>query len=190
MKKAFFVLAGMALLTSIYSFVPGTTKKDAVTYNVNTEKSRIDWIGAKKTDFHTGIIPVKSGQVQLEDGKLKGGKFVIDLAGLKATDAGGDKLTGHLKSPDFFDVAKFAEAAYEITGVNYTSDNTADISGTLSVKGVSIPFKFQVNIRNADEKGFFGEAFFSLDRTLLGINYGLGMVAKDVQVAVHLFAAK
>lgn len=191
MKKAFLAIAGFALVLGFSSFVASNGKKDVVTYNVNAEKSRIDWIASKKVDFHTGYFPVKSGSIAVEGGKIKGGKFVIDLSALKLTDAGGgDRLLGHLKSPDFFDVAKFGEADYEITGVNYTSDNTAEISGNLNIKGATVPVKFTANIRSVDDKGLFAQAFFSLDRTLLGLNYGVGMVSKDVQIAVHLFGTK
>lgn len=189
MKKAFLALAGVAFLTGIYSFAPRTEKKQAATLTVNTDKSRIDWVASKKSDFHTGIFPIKNGQVMVDDGKLTGGKFILDLANLKVTDAGGgDKLTNHLKSDAFFDVAKFGEATYEITGVKYTSANSADISGNLTVKGVTVPIKLVAQIRNADEKGFFAQAFISLDRTLVGITYGPGNVSNDVQLAIHLFA--
>lgn len=190
MKKAFLALAGVAFLAGIYSFAPGTEKKAPASLTVSTEKSRIDWVGAKKSDFHTGYFPIKSGTVTVEGGKLTGGKFVIDLANLKVTDAGGgDRLTGHLKTPDFFDVAKFGEATYEITGVTYTSESTADISGNLNIKGTNVPVKFQAQIRNLDEKGgFFAQAFFSVDITTFGVNYGIGMVAKDVELAIHIFA--
>ncbi|MFW1123177.1 YceI family protein, partial [Vibrio parahaemolyticus] len=97
---------------------------------------------------------------------------------------GGDRLTGHLKAADFFDVAKFGEATYKITNVNYTGEGTATISGVLNLKGASVPVSFNASVRGTDDKGFFGEAFFSLDRTLFGINYGVGNVAKDVQIAV------
>ena len=189
MKKAFLALAGVAFLTGIYSFVPRIEKKVPASLTVNVEKSRVDWVGSKKADFHTGYFPVKSGSVMVDGGKLTGGKFVIDLANLKVTDAGGgDRLTGHLKTPDFFDVAKFGEATYEITSVNYTSDNTADVSGNLNLKGATLPVKFQALIRSSDDKGFFAQAFFSLDRTLFGVNYGIGAVSNDVELAVHLFA--
>ncbi len=189
MKKAFLALAGLALLTGIYSFVPRMEKKAFAGLTVNTDKSRVDWVAAKKSDFHTGSFAIKSGEVQVEGGKLKGGKFVIDLANLKVTDAGGgDRLTNHLKTGDFFDVAKFGEAVYEITGVNYTGASTADVTGNLTLKGTTLPVKFTAQIRNADDKGFFAQAFFTLDRTLFGINYGPNQVANDVQVAVHLFA--
>lgn len=183
-----FALLGTALLAGIYSFTGITSTKDLISYTVQADKSRVDWVGSKKNDFHTGYFTVKSGSVQVNGGKLVGGEFVIDLANIKVTDAAGAKLEGHLKSADFFDVAKFGEATYKITGVTYTSETAAIIAGTLNLKGASLPVSFQAAIRNADDKGFFGEAFFSLDRTLFGINYGAGNVAKDVQVAVHLFA--
>jgi polyisoprenoid-binding protein YceI len=112
------------------------------------------------------------------------------LAGVKVTDASAERLTGHLKSADFFDVAKNGEATFEIATVNYTSDASADVTGTLSIKGATVPVKFVVNVRSADDKGFFGQAFLNIDRTLLGVNYGPGQVSKDVQLAVHIFGTK
>jgi polyisoprenoid-binding protein YceI len=189
MKKAFLALTGLAFLTGMYSFTPGTENKAASTLTVNTEKSRIDWVASKKSDFHTGSFPIKSGEVMVDGGKLTGGKFVIDLANLKVTDGAGDRLGTHLKSPDFFDVTKFGEATYEITGVIYSGDNnTAELSGNLTVKGVSVPVKLDAKIRNSDEKGFFAQAFLTLDKTLVGINYGKGNVSNDVQLAIHIFA--
>ncbi|MBV9987152.1 MAG: YceI family protein [Chitinophagaceae bacterium] len=189
MKKALLMLSGAALILGMSSFMPIKTKKPATTLTVNAEKSRIDWVAAKKTDFHTGYFPIKSGTVNVEDGKITGGKFVIDLANLKVTDpGGGDGLTGHLKRADFFDVEKFNEAVYEISSVNYTSDATADISGNLTLKGVSFPVKIAAQVRGAGAQGLFAQSFVNLDRTLIGITYGVGNVAKDVQLAIHLFA--
>ena len=124
----------------------------------------------------------------VDGGKLTGGKFVLDLANLKVTDGAGDRLAGHLKSGDFFDVTKFGEAVYEITGVNYISANTAAISGNLTVKETTVPVNLQAMIRNSDEKGFFAQAFITLDKNLVGITYGAGNVSNDVQLAIHLFA--
>ncbi|MEO7532036.1 MAG: YceI family protein [Sediminibacterium sp.] len=189
MKKAIVALVGIAFLTGIYSFAPGTGKKAATTLAVNVTKSRVDWVASKKNDFHTGFFPIKSGEVMVEAGKLTGGKFILDVANVKVTDAGGgDGLNGHLKRADFFDVEKFAEASYEITSVNYTSETTADVTGNLTVKGTSVPMKIQIMIRNSDDKGFFAQSFVNLDRTLLGINYGIGNVSKDVELAIHIFA--
>jgi len=184
MKKLVLTLVSAALIIGISSFTV-VKKKAPLTLNV-TEKSRIDWIGSKAGDFHTGSFSLKSGQVQVDNGKLTGGSFVIDLANLKVTDGAGDRLAGHLKGADFFDVAKFAEATYTINSVNYTNDTNCEINGTLSLKGASIPVKFNANIRSASDKGFFGQAYFSIDRTTLGVLYK--GPSNDVQLAIHLFA--
>ena len=169
MKKIVFALLGTAFLAGLYSFSPVKSVKEVVTYSVDASKSRVDWVGSKKNDFHTGYFTVKSGSVKVD---------------------GGEKLAVHLKSADFFDVAKFSEATYTITSVNYSNESTATINGTLNLKGAALPVSFTAAIRSADEKGFFAEAFFSLDRTLFGVNYGIGNVAKDVQIAVHLYGKK
>jgi len=185
-KKTSFLLLGAAFIVSSFAFMAPKNPKAPITLAVQSDKSRVDFIGSKAADFHTGSFTVKGGSVQIEAGKLVGGSFVIDLANLKVTDAAGEKLAGHLKSPDFFDVAKFGEATYTISSVDYSSATACTINGTLSIKGIPVPVSFNSNIRSASDKGFFGQAFFSLDRTLLGILYA--GPSKDVQISVHLFA--
>ena len=191
MKKIIFAVVILATSFSLVAF----TKKDkthaAVTITVNAQTSKVDWIGSKKSDFHTGYFPVKSGAVQVDGGKLVGGSFVIDVAGLKVTDEGGGaKLQGHLSSADFFDISKFGEATFTINTVDYTKADRATIKGDLSLKGIKAPVTFTAIIRNADDKGFFAEAFFPFDRTVFGINYGIGMVDSDVQLAIHIYGTK
>ncbi|MFN7274988.1 MAG: YceI family protein [Bacteroidota bacterium] len=187
MKTKLFTLASIVLAAGIFSFAPAPAKQYA-DLTVNTEKSRVDWVGSKKSDFHTGIVPIKSGTVAVTGGKLTGGKFVMDVSALKVTDAAGDRLGGHLKSAEILDVAKFPEAVFEITSVNYTSDNAATITGNLTFHGATLPLSFSANIRNSDDKGFFAQAFFGLDRTLFDVKYGVGAMSNDVQLAIHLFA--
>lgn len=188
MKKIIFSLALIVASISLISFTNGKIAAD--NFTVDAAKSKVNWTGSKKSDFHVGYFPVKSGSVQVEANKLVGGSFVIDIAGMKVTDDAGVKLEGHLASPDFLDVAKFGQATYTITSVKYITANKATISGDLSLKGVKAPVSFTAYIRNADEKGFFAEAFFPLDRTLFGINYGVGAIDTEVQLAVHLYATK
>lgn len=189
MKKAFLAIAMTAVMAGTYSFIPATKKlAEPVVYNVVTSESKVDFVGSKKAGYHKGSFAIKSGAVMLNEGKITGGKFIIDMSSVK-TDAG-EKLDGHLKAPDFFDAAKFGEATYEISEVKYTGASTADISGKLTLKGVTLPLSFSTTIRSADEKLFFGQANFSLDRTLFGISYGAGSISNDVQISIYLFAKK
>jgi len=193
MKKIMFSLAVIATSISLFSFAPKAKNADVVTFNVTAQKSKVDFTGSKKSDYHTGYFPIKSGAVQVNGGKLVGGSFVIDIAGLKVTDErGGEKLQGHLSSADFFDIAKvgFGEANFTITSIEYTKADRATIKGDLNLKGIKAPVTFTAVIRNADDKGFFAEAFMPFDRTLFGINYGIGMVDSEVQLAIHIYATK
>jgi polyisoprenoid-binding protein YceI len=191
MKKIMFSFAVIAASISLFSFAPKAKNADVVTFNVTAQKSKVDFTGSKKSDYHTGYFPIKSGAVQVNGGKLVGGSFVIDIAGLKVTDAGGgEKLQGHLSSADFFDIKIFGEASFTISSVEYTKADRATIKGDLNLKGIKAPVTFTAIIRNADDKGFFAEAFMPFDRTLFGINYGIGMVDSEVQLAIHIYGTK
>jgi len=191
MKKIMFSLTAIVASISLLSFAPKAKNADAVTFTVTAQKSKVDFTGSKKSDYHTGYFPIKSGAVQVNGGKLVGGSFVIDIAGLKVTDErGGEKLQGHLSSADFFDITKFGEASFTISSVEYTKADRATIKGDLNLKGIKAPITFSAVIRNADDKGFFAEAFMPFDRTLFGINYGVGMIDSEVQLAIHIYGTK
>ena len=191
MKKIIFAVVMVATTLSLVAFTKKDKSNAAVTFTVSAQKSKVDWVGSKKSDYHTGYFPVKSGSVQVDGGKLVGGSFVIDVAGLKVTDErGGEKLQGHLSSGDFFDITKFGEATFTINTVNYTKADRATIKGELSLKGIKAPVTFTAIIRNADDKGFFAEAFLPFDRTIFGINYGVGNVDTEVQLAIHIYGTK
>lgn len=186
MKKAFLLVATAATI-GLYSFVPAA-KKFADTFNINTTASRVDWSGSVKDHSHPGIVPIKSGTVTVDGGKLTGGRFVLDMTGIKSTDGAGENLDKHLKSADFFDAGKYGEATFEIKSVTYTSVSEVEIAGILNVKGVDAPIKFPAFIRTANETKFFAEAFFSINKKFAGI--ASPMAADDIQFAVHISAKK
>jgi len=192
MKKVLLSLAVVAVASlGIMAFSPKEERKDVTSYSVLTDYSKVEWVGTKKSGFHTGVFKLKSGDVKLDaNQKLAGGSFTIDMSSLALVGEDAPKFVEHLKSNDFFGISSFSTATYEISKVTYTSDTEAKIDGSLNLKGISVPVSFTALIRNADDKRFFAQAFFSLDRTLWGINYGVPNVAKDVQVSVYLFANK
>ena len=179
MKKVLLVASMLVASAGVFSFT-----RFADTLTVDVAKSKVEWSGSAADHYHPGVVAIKSGTVMVDNGKITGGKFTMDLTTVKSTDGAGDRLDSHLKSPDFFDVTKFGEATFEITGVSYTTDAMADISGNLTVKGAVVPVKFPAKIRGLKDGKLFAEASFSLDPTAIGIKkYG-------VDVTVHLFAAK
>jgi polyisoprenoid-binding protein YceI len=50
----------------------------------------------------------------------------------------------HLKSPDFFDVAKFPKITFSGKGLKDLGDEMYELSGTLTIRGISKPVKLSV----------------------------------------------
>ena len=56
-----------------------------------------------------------------------------------SVDTGSADRDGHLKSADFFDVENNPEITFVSTGVNNVSGNTFDVTGDLTINGVTKP---------------------------------------------------
>ena len=92
-----------------------------------TENSLVNWTGSKLGGQHIGTLNISDGQIEVAGDKVVGGKFTIDINSLTDLDMkpgeGKEKLEGHLKSADFFDVANNPTSTFEITEVNPTLDS-------------------------------------------------------------------
>ena len=164
----------------------------SATVPLNITESKLEWIGTKVSAYHNGTVAIKSGDIMLKDGKISGGKFVLDmptLISLKDDEGSNGKLTGHLKSPDFFDVATYPESTFEITSVTPFSgavdnaggeaaeiseysvtDPNYTISGNLKIKDVTknITFPAKVSVNN---NGVEAVAKFNIDRKQWNLIY-------------------
>lgn len=133
------------------------TTKDGTQYVVDTLNSRVEWKGYKifksENTSHFGTIKFESGDVTVKEGRLESGKFVADMASLTSEDLKNDtenlnKLNGHLKSGDFFEVEKFPTASYEITKVTPSAEGDYNtlLDGNLTIKGITKPVQFKANV--------------------------------------------
>lgn len=100
-----------------------------------TTNSTIGFVGSKVTGSHTGGFKTFTGHFTLKDGAPVGNdhKVVIDMA---STFSDNEKLTGHLKSADFFDVEKFPQTTFDVTSLKKTADNAYMVSGNFTLHGV------------------------------------------------------
>ena len=117
------------------------TTVEITNVTVDPGKSKVMWAGESFGVYtHTGTVALTKADLSVEAGKITGGSFVVDLNKITTTDDNydaekgntPDRLIGHLQSADFFDVANFPEAKFEITGVD---GNTA--TGLLTVRGTT-----------------------------------------------------
>lgn len=166
--KTFKSLAVFVLALSL------TTAGYAGTQKVDTSKSSVKWLGKKVTGEHTGTIAVKEGNLVVENGKVTGGKVVIDMTSIVDTDLTdaeyNAKLIGHLKSDDFFSVATFPTAELVITK-DENSGNTHVLSGNLTIKGITNPASFTA-ISEKDGMNTVYKGTLTIDRSKYNVRYG------------------
>jgi len=167
-----------------------TGEAEAVTENTTAAKFKADaansmiiWKANKLVGGHEGTINVSNGVANFEGDKLVGGSFIFDINTIKCTDIPAEKeananLVGHLKSADFFDVANFGTAAFEITKVE-----GANVSGNLTMKGIKKNITFPAKVTVSGDDVTISSDTFTIDRTQWNIMYNSG-TSSDVAAAL------
>ncbi len=161
-------------LIAIISFASA----QAQTYQADLSKSTLNWKAEKITGFHEGTIALKSGTFKIDKDKIVSGTFVIDMNTITSTDLTdaeyNQKLIGHLKSPDFFDVSKYGEATFTILKPVDLTKSVTDVTGILTIKGIKKPLTFKTVVTKAGNSYIFNANSIVVDRTAYDIRYGSG----------------
>ena len=131
--------------------------------------SSITWVGSTVTGSHDGGFKSFTGEVVLVDGDPSKSSvhIAIDTTTLWADN---DKLTGHLKSPDFFDVEAHPEATFHSTAIRPAADGAYEITGDLTLHGVAKSITFPASIEMV-EGSVTAQAEFVLMRNDFGLVY-------------------
>jgi polyisoprenoid-binding protein YceI len=169
MKRITLSLLALALVAT--SFAKGSKKSES--FKVDASKSSVNWLAKKVTGQHNGTITISNGTLALANDKIVGGIFEIDMTSIVNADLQGEwntKLIGHLKSDDFFSVAKNPTAKLDITKVE-TKENNTIVNGKLTIKGITQDISFPASV---SKKGnvVVAIATIRIDRTKYDIKYG------------------
>ena len=191
---------------------------DGDRFTIDPQTSKMEWIGTKVSGHHSGPIMIKSGELLVSNGNISGGNFILDMTsistmGPEGSDADGNaKLTGHLKSGDFFDVEKYPEANFTITEVKPFTGTVNDsedarqadikeykvtnpthmVSGNLTIKDVSKNIEFPAKIIISDN-AVEATTKFNIDRSKWNIVYPGkpdDLIRNDIHLGIALKATK
>lgn len=178
---------------------------NSISYNVDTEKSMIEWKGFKPTGSHNGMITINAGKLNVDKGSINSGKFVIDMKTILVSDIPVEdedhaKLTGHLMSDDFFGVESHPNALFEVTAMESTDGKTM-LSGNLTIKETTnnISFPVTTTFNEGEDTMTLTSETFTIDRSKWNIKYGsksffdnLGdkFINDDMELKVTLTASK
>jgi len=144
---------------------------------ISAAKSNVEWVGKKVTGEHNGTVDITNGEIFVDENEVTGGSFEIDFTTIKVLDIedaeSNTKLTNHLKSEDFFASDKHPKGKFNITSVSKVSGDKYNVTGDLSIKGISKEITFPAVIKISD--GIVtATADFEIDRTLWDIQYRSG----------------
>ena len=172
-------------------------------YKVDTAVSTIMWKGFKPTGTHNGTIAIDSGVLTIKDGNVESGTILIDMKSIAVKDIpvedeGNAKLSGHLKSNEFFDIEQYPAAAFEVTSYEM-KDVKGLLSGNLKMKDATNNISIPVMVTENGNTATLKSETFTIDRSKWNIKYGsksffdnLGdkFINDDIELQINVTATK
>ncbi|MBX2875386.1 MAG: YceI family protein [Saprospiraceae bacterium] len=131
--------------------------------------SKVGWEG--KAAFNAYAL---SGSVELDRAEFGGSKealttaeIVMDMRTIESENA---RLIKHLKSKDFFEVKRYEQATFVMKSKLTLQEGKQEISGDLTIKGITHPISFPVELKAEGEKWLMA-GVMAIDRTQYGITF-------------------
>jgi polyisoprenoid-binding protein YceI len=113
--------------------------------------------------------------------------ITINTASVSTTNA---VLDGELKAADWFDAAQFPTITFKSTQVTPTGPGTADVTGDLTLHGVTKPVTLKVKFRagglNMMDKAYTAgfDATTAIKRSDFGVKKYVPLIGDDVQITI------
>lgn len=163
-------------------------------YMVDPAASSIKWTGSKPTGkTHYGTISVAEGKLMVDNGNVTAGKFALDMNSINVQDleAGNmrDKLTGHLRSDDFFSVDAHPKGSFEIVSVEKADGSdpatTHRIKGNLTLKNITKAITIPAKVSMEGDKLVAQTPAFTINRTEWDVNYKSTVIGTLADELIH-----
>lgn len=170
-------------------------------WNVDLAHSSVDFwvrhmmVSRAKGTFHNFEASIEADPEDLTTADIS---FSIDVNSIDTRNEERDK---HLKSADFFDVENHPKITFKSTKIEKTGDSKYDVTGDLTIKGVTRPVTFSVTYEGQGKNpwgaivaGFSAEG--KINRTDFGLTWntpletGGVLVGEDVYINLEIEATK
>lgn len=155
-----------------------TQTETTQSYAMVAEGSRVDWrashLGGVQPRF--GKIMLKSAEVMTTDNAVTNATVVMDMNNFTVENFEDqesiDKLSGHLKSDDFFKVAAHPVSTFELTSIEaQEGDYNSKITGNLTILDATKSISFNANVMVTDASVSIKSEDFVVNRTDWGLTY-------------------
>ena len=179
LKKLFSMVCLMALVA---------TPVAAEELKLNAEKSKINFVGSKPEGTHAGGFKKFTCKAIADFENPDNGSLTIEIDA-DSLWSDNDKLTNHLKNPDFFDVRKYKTIKFESTKIIHSeNDESVKMVGKMKMLDKTVEVEVPCKV-TMDGEVLTLNADFKIDRTKWGMTYGEGKIDNDVKInAVLVFS--
>lgn len=101
----------------------------------------------------TAEITDYTADVMLDESDLTNSSIAISFKAA-SIEAGSKKFNEHLYSADFFNVAEYPNITFKSTAIEMTGDRTMDVTGDLTILGVTKPVTLDVTLNKIAKHPF------------------------------------
>ncbi len=141
------------------------------------------------------------GKVWLDPANVAGTLKIAATIQAASVNTQNEKRDSHLETADFFDVPNHPEITFESTSVKKTGDDTYEVAGNLTMRGVTKPVTLTAEVTGTGTNPWSGQPMVGLDltgtvnRKDYGINWNKALDAggfvlgDDVRIEIHLEAS-
>ena len=170
-------------------------------WNVDASHSSVDFsvkhmmIAKVKGTFHKFEASINADPEDLTTADIE---FTVDMSSI---DTRSEDRDNHLRSADFLDVENHPNMTFKSTSIKKTGDNEYDVTGDLTIRGVTKQETFKVVYEGGGKDPWGNERTgFSAEGTIKRTDYGLVwnaaletggvLVGEDVKISLEIEATK
>ncbi len=186
---------GFLAIGALMLLMGSTTALAADTYKIDSAHTyvvfKVNHLGMANNYGRFNDI---SGKIVFDDKDPSKSSIDIEIQAA-SIDTANQKRDDHLRGPDFFNAKQFPVIAFKSKSVKKTGTNTFDITGDLTMHGVTKPLSF-VFTKTGEGKDPWGnnraggEATFTIKRSDFGMTYSIGPSGDEVMLLVSVEALK
>jgi polyisoprenoid-binding protein YceI len=184
----------LLVLLALSSLALTATRAGAETYNIDPVHSSVGFSLRHMVSKFSSSFTKVSGTVNFDAAapEKSSVEATIEIASVNTAN---EKRDGHLKTPDFFDAAKFPTATFKSKAWKKTGENTFDVTGDLTIKDVTKEIVLKTDLvgsgpgmGGATLVGWEGKTTLKRTDFGVGLDKFLPVLGDDVAITVGIEA--
>jgi len=172
----------------------------AETYSIDANHASVMFQVRHLMSQVTGKFNDIEGTVQIDRDDLAASSVAFTIK-TESVDTANERRDGHLKGPDFFDVASHPTISFESTLVKPLGDDTYEVTGDFTMHGVTKTIVLPVKVLGEMKDPWGNQRIgFEISTTLNRKDYGVSynqvldqgglMLGEDVKITINLEAVQ